>query len=208
MASSLARWRTPGIIYLSGSSLLAFDERWYDEIEGITRAEKHLLTKTREQLQPAAKAGRVTIAIDTTDKDRVVGCIVLWELCEDATGVTWYELGTYVVAEEYRYNARGPHAMPIGDALYHKLLYTHREKNILGTTTNTKSIHIGMRHGMQMVSFTMLPESVRRASCICPMDKTGTNDNWSCHILDQKCRVRVTRPTWIRMGMPNRLPYT
>jgi hypothetical protein len=208
MVSSLARLKTPGIVYLSGDALLGFSERWYDEIEAITRAEKHLLTKTRKQLEPAANAGRVTIAIDTSDDYRVVGCIVLWELCEDEGGVMWYELGTYVVSEEYRFRARGPHAMPIGDALYHNLLYTHRKKNILGTTTNTRSIHIGMRHGMQMLSFAYLPEAVRRASCICPVDKTGVTDNWSCHILDTQCRVRVTRPTWVRIGMPHRLPYT
>lgn len=208
MVSSLARRRTPGIIYLTGNALLAFDERWYDEIEIITKAEPHLLTKTREQLEPAVQAGLVTIAIDTTANDRVVGCIVLWELCQDKQGRTWYELGTYVVDEEYRYKAKGPHAMPIGYALYHSLLYTHRDKNILGTTTNKRSIHIGRHHGMQMISFTQLPPEVQRASCICPPTKTKATDNAHCQILDKSCRVRVTRPTWIRMGMPTRIPYS
>ena len=206
--SLLTLWgerQTPGIEYLSGNALLAFHQGWYSEIETITRAEKHLLTKTRADLEPAAQDGRVIIAIDPTEDNRVVGCIVLWELDHDDQGHMWYELGTFVVVPDHRYKARGPKAMPIGDVLYRKLLHTHRSKNILGTTTNLKAIHTGIRHGMQMIRFQELPSRVHRSTCICPMEKTGVNDNAHCQIKNQACRVRVSFHTWIRMGYPQRL---
>lgn len=197
--------KTPGIKYLSGPALLKFDDRWYDEIERITRAEKHLLTKTREELEPAAKDSRVTIAIDTTENNRVVGCIILWELGVDSQGIPWFELGTFVVVPDHRYKARGPKAMPIGDALYRRLLHAHRKKNILGTTTNIHAIHTGMRHGMQMIRFESLPNAIHVATCICPSTKTGVEDNAFCQIKNKLCRVRVTFPTWLRMGRPTRM---
>ncbi|MBI2473733.1 GNAT family N-acetyltransferase [Candidatus Uhrbacteria bacterium] len=207
--SILTQWgkrQTPGIDYLSGSDLLTFDQRWYQEIEVITRAEKHLLTKTRQELEPATQDGRVIIAIDTTENNRVVGCIVLWELDQDDQRRMWYELGTFVVVPDHRYKARGPKAMPIGDVLYRKLLHVHRDKNILGTTTNLKAIHTGLRHGMQMIGFQELPLRVHRSTCICPIEKTGVRDNLFCQIKNQSCRMRVSFHTWIRMGYPKRLP--
>lgn len=200
--------QTPGIRYISEAGALSRDDTWYAQIEAITGAEPHLLTKTREQLEPAARDGRVTLAIDTGERGRVVGCIILWDLGRDHTGAMWYELGTFVVVPDHRYKARGPKAMPIGDALYRRLLHTHRDKNILATTTNIHAIHIGQRHGMQMVSFTDLPPGIHRATCICPMDKTGATDNITCRIKDRSCRVRVPFPTWARIGYPQRLPYS
>ncbi|NQV90105.1 hypothetical protein HQ487_01720 [Candidatus Uhrbacteria bacterium] len=205
--SKLGQLQTPGIVYLSGRALLNFDPRWYNEIEAITRAEEHLLTKTRADLEPAAKNNQVTIAIDTTQQNRVVGCIVLWELERDRQGVLWYELGTFVVAPDHRYKARGPKAMPIGDALYRLLLHQHRNKNIIGTTTNIHAIHTGLRHGMQMVSYHDLPPDIHTATCICPFSKTGAEDNAHCTIKNLKCRVRVSYPTWVRMGQPTRLSF-
>jgi hypothetical protein len=201
----LGERQTPGIQYLSGNTLLAFHQGWYREIETITRAEKHLLTKTRSDLEPAAQDGRVIIAIDTTENNRVVGCIVLWELDRDGQDRMWYELGTFVVVPDHRYKARGPKAMPIGDVLYRTLLHTHRRKNILGTTTNLKAIHTGLRHGMQMIDFHHLPLQVHRSTCICPIEKTGVSDNSYCQIKNQSCRVRVSFHTWIRMRYPKRL---
>ncbi|NQV89444.1 MAG: hypothetical protein HQ488_03935 [Parcubacteria group bacterium] len=204
---ALTERRTPGIKYVSGDALLALGEDWYKQIEQITKAEPHLLTKTRLDLEPAAIDGRVTLAIDTGESDRVVGCIVLWELERDQNGHMWYELGTFVVVPDHRYGARGPKAMPIADALYRRVLHAHRTKNILGTTTNIHAIHTGQRHGMQMVSFHALPSEVHLATCICPISKTGTSNNAMCRIKDANCRVRVPHATWTRMGSPTRLPY-
>ncbi len=71
------------IHYLSGMELLAFDETWYEQVEYITRTETYLLTKTRADLEPVAKDGRVLIAVDADDLHKVVGCIVLWDLGRD-----------------------------------------------------------------------------------------------------------------------------
>jgi len=199
---------TPAIAYLSGDSLLLFDESWYAQVEAITRAEVHLLTKTREDLEPAARNGRVIIAVDTSAGNRVVGCIVLWELDRDADGVMWYELGTFLVSPEYRFGSDSPKAMPIGDALYRRLLAEHQDKNTLGTTTNRAAIKTGRRHGMQMISFGRLPIAIHRATCICPIEKTGVADQMRCRIKDQLCRVRVSYETWLRMDQPVRLAWT
>lgn len=206
---ALDRRRTPGIDYLSGQRLLDFGDVWYTHVEAITRAEKHLLTKTQDDLEPAALDGRVLLAIDTEAGDRVIGCIVLWHLGTDDRGEDWYELGTFVVIPEYRYGAVGPKShKPIADTLYRLLLCEHRDKNILGTTTNPKAIHTGMRHGMQMISFQSLPLLTHNQTCICPSEKTGVRNNMRCLLKDRSCRVRVSYPTWIRMGQPYRIPYT
>ncbi len=203
----LDRRATPGIDYLWGRHLLALDEGWYNELEDITREEPHLLFKSREELEPAARDGRVILAVDRTAENRVVGCIVLWELERDQSGEVWYELGSYVVARQYRFKSGTRRSMPIGDILYRLFLDRYRNSNILGTTTNIKVIHIGQRHGMQMISFDQLPPEICEATCICPPDKTGTQDNWQCCRRNKACRVRVPFATWRRMGSPERLPY-
>lgn len=195
---------TPGIDYVHGEELDDFREEWYEAIEAMTRAEPHLLTKTREDLEPAVRERRIVVAVDRTSGDKVVGCIVLWPLCEDESGQMWYELGTFLVIPSYRYGRAG---LPIGDVMYHHLLAQNQEKNILGTTTNVHAIHTGMRHGMQMISFRRLPPAIHHATCVCPLEKTGTRNNLRCNIKDLACRVRVSTPTWERMGSPERLPF-
>ena len=186
---------TPGILYLSGEDLLAHDERWYTEVETVTRGEVHLLTKTRVELEPAARHGLVTIAIDTTEGGRLVGCIVLWELTADHEGVMWYELGTFLVVPDHRFKARGPHAMPIGDVLTRHLLDEHADKRIMCTTTNPAAAHTFVRDGMRVVSFHTLPASVHTATCICPFKKTGATDNQFCRIKNGPCYAFVSHNT-------------
>ncbi len=192
----------PQIVYLSNSHLLAHDETWYEQVEAITRAEPQLLTKTRAELEPAAREGHVLIALDTTCDMRVVGGIVLWDLDRDERRQMWYELGTFFVHPEYRFSRT---RLPIGDTLYARLLAENVGKNILGTTGNIHAIHTGARHGMQMIRFSDLPEEVRRASCICPSSKTGVTDNTHCRLRDTLCRVRISHDTWMRMGQPPRI---
>lgn len=193
---------TPGIIYLSGSDLLAHSDRWYAEVEAATRGSEHLLTKTRAELEPAARAGLVTIAIDTTEGDRMVGCIVLWEL-ERNDGVMWYELGTFLVVPDHRFKARGPKAMPIGDFLTRHLLEEHAGRHIMCTTDNPAAAHTFVRDGMRVVSFHDLPSSIHGATCICPLSKTGTSTNRSCRLKNGPCHAFVSYNTWERMGCPD-----
>ncbi len=207
MLRSLGERRTPGIFYISGAALLRREDDWYGQIQCITGNEPHLLTKTRQDLEPAAQHGLVTLAIDEGRGGIVVGCIVLWELGIDDMGTPWYELGTFVVAPAYRYKSGTKRAMPIADALYRRLLTEHTDKNILGTTTNARAVHIGQRHGMQMVSYDDLPPGVAPATCICPASKTLATDNRFCQLRDQGCRVRVTYHTWDRLRRPQRLSY-
>ncbi len=204
---ALDKRATPGIDFLWGERLLALDEYWYNELEAITCEEPHLLFKSREELEPAARRGHVILAVDRNENNRVAGCIVLWELDRDDQGEMWYELGTYVVAREYRFKSGTQRSMPIGDILYRLFLHRYRDRNILGTTTNIKAIHIGQRHGMQMISFDQLPPGICQATCVCGIDKTGSEDFRSCSQRDGSCRVRVPYQTWRRLGSPERLPY-
>lgn len=198
--------RTPGIVYLSGADLLAHDERWYAEVEAVTRGEIHLLTKTQEELEPAARQGLVTIAIDTTQDNRLVGCIVLWELERDHEGAMWYELGTFLVVPDHRFKARGSRALPIGDVLTRHLLDEHANKRIMCTTTNPAAAHTFVRDGMRMVSFHALPMTVHHATCICPSSKTDTTDNRLCGIKNGPCYAFVSHNTWEAMDCPATLP--
>lgn len=226
--------RTLGIVYLSESDLLAHDERWYAEVETITRGEVHLLTKTREELEPAARQGLVTIAIDTTQDNRLVGCIVLWPLCDEEhvsssagsslstdrlnlgeaelrplqvqpSSARWYELGTFLVVPDHRFKARGPRALPIGDELTVRLLEEHAHKRIMFTTTNPAAGHTFVRDGMRVVSFHTLPMTVHLATCICPSSKTSATDNRFCRIKNGSCFAFVSGNTWERMGCPTLL---
>ena len=198
--------RTLGIVYLSGSDLLAHSERWYGEVEAVTRGEVHLLQKTREDLEPAARHGLVTIAIDTAQSGRLVGCIVLWELERDQMGAMWYELGTFLVVSDHRFKARGPHAMPIGDVLTRHILEEHADKMIMCTTTNPAAAHTFIRDGMRVVSFHALPSNVHQATCICPSSKTGATNNRFCRIKNGPCYAFTSHNTWESMGCPATLP--
>lgn len=200
--------RTSGIVYLSGSDLLAHDERWYAEVEAVTRGEVHLLTKTRDELEPAASQGLVTIAIDQNEGSRLVGCIVLWELERDHEGTMWYELGTFLVVPDHRFKAREPRAMPIGDVLTRHLLKEHADKRIMCTTTNPAAAHTFVRDGMRVVSFHALPTTVHQATCICPFKKTGAIDNRLCRIKNGPCYAFISHNTWESMRCPSTLPLS
>lgn len=204
-ANLLDTFRTPGIRYLSGAELLRM-RWWIEQVVKATKNEEHLLTKTEEELLRVAREQHIIIAVDSTRNHTVVGCIALWHLGADEYEQDWYELGTLWVKEEYRYHSEnGARRMPIADALYRRCLADNQEKNILATTTNLKAIHLGMRHGMQMIAYASLPTKTHAATCVCPFDKTGVLDNSRCPLKNQKCRVRVPFPTWQRMKKPNRL---
>ncbi len=199
------RFRTPGIIYLSGATLLKYFDFWYDEVETAISSEPHLLPKTRADLEPAAEDHRVVIAVDS-HTDSVVGCIVLWDLGKDRYDKEWFELGTFFVKREYRFH--GKRQLTIGDVLYRRILAENTDRNILTTSTNPDAIRTGMRHGMQMISFRSLPNTIHVATCVCPFSKTGAMDNArNCKLKDRPCRVRVTTSTWIRLKKPLLLPY-
>ncbi|MBI5793539.1 hypothetical protein HZA87_00410 [Candidatus Uhrbacteria bacterium] len=211
MPTAHHKFGLPPIDFVWGEDLLRFDQTWYDQVEETTRHERHLLTKTRKELEPAALDGRVLLAVHFkmdkcggSDMMNVAGGIVLWDLERDPRGVMWYELGTFFVEPYWRFEQTH---LAIGDTLYQTLLDLHRDKNILGTTTNVSAIKTGMRHGMQMVNFSSLPITIHRATCICPIEKTGTDNNMHCPLKDAQCRARVTTETWERLGRPARITY-
>lgn len=200
-ANFLDTFRTPGIDYLSGYALKQFDW-WIPQVVEATRAEEHLLTKTSAELRTVANEHHIIVAVDKRHNHHIVGCIALWHLGKDAQGQDWFELGTLWVKKTYRFH--GTHHMPIADALYRRILANNQEKNILATTTNISAIHLGVRHGMQMIPFVSLPKKTHVATCVCPPQKTGVSNNKHCRLKDMSCHVRVPFPTWQRMGKPKR----
>lgn len=201
-ANLLDTFRTPGIDYVSGYDLKRFGSSWIAQVVEATRNEQHLLSKTSAELRTVANEHHIIIAVDTRRKHMVVGCIALWNLGQDTQGRNQFELGTLWVHTEYRFH--GTRHMPIADALYRRILGDNQDKDILATTTNLSAIHLGMRHGMQMISFWSLPKETHIATCVCPPEKTGTHNNMKCPLKDKTCRVRVPFPTWERMGKPQR----
>lgn len=201
-ANLLDTIRTPGIQYISGYALKRF-AWWIPQVIDATKQETHLLTKTEKELQTVRDEHHIIIAVDTRRNHAVVGCIALWHLGKDEHNQDWFELGTLWVKPEYRF--RGERHMPIADALYRRILADNQDKNILATTTNLSAIHLGMRHGMQMISFRSLPRKTHQATCVCPIEKTRVLDTMNCPLKDKQCRVRVPFPTWKRMGKPKRL---
>gem|GEM_PF-2526090 len=201
-ANILDKIRTPGINYISGYDLKRFGDSWVSQVVAATQGEQHLLTKTSLELKTVMNEHHIIIAVDTRRKHMVVGCIALWRLGVDENECDWFELGTLWVKPEYRFH--GERHMPIADALYRRLLANNQDKNILATTTNLRAIHLGMRHGMQMISFRHLPKKTQYATCVCPFDKTKSLENAYCILKNKECRVRVPFPTWQRMGKPTR----
>lgn len=202
-ANLLDTFRTPGIQYLSGYQLKQF-AWWIPQVVEATQNEPHLLTKTSAELRTVLNEHHIIVAVDTQHSNTIVGCIALWHLGQDKYDRDWFELGTLWVKKEYRF--RGTRHMPIADALYRRILSDNQSKNILATTTNPSAIHLGMRHGMQMIPFWSLPKDTHRATCVCPFEKTGTIDNLRCPLKERACRVRVPFPTWQRIGKPLRSP--
>lgn len=204
-ANFLDTFKTPGIRYISGIDLLRFDW-WIPQVVAATQNEPHLLTKNADELKDVAEAHHIMIAVDTSKQHTVVGCIALWQLTNLSRILhnfsDWFELGTLWVKPEYRFH--GARHMPIADALYRRILTENQGKNILATTTNLSAIHLGARHGMQMISFASLPKEVHKATCVCPIEKTCVKNNAHCPLKDAACRVRVPFQTWKRMGKPNR----
>ena len=200
-ANLLDTFRTPGIQYLSGEQLKRF-AWWIPQVVDATQNEEHLLTKTSLELRTVAEQHHIIIAVDTRLNYLVVGCIALWHLGRDEQNRDWFELGTLWVHPDYRYH--GSRHMPIADALYRRILSENQSKNILATTTNLSAIHLGMRHGMQMIPYASLPKKTHKATCVCPFEKTGTHNNMKCPLKDQSCRVRIPFPTWQRIGKPER----
>ncbi len=201
-ANILDKIRTPGINYVSGYDLKRFGDSWVSQVVAATQGEQHLLTKTSVELKTVMNEHHIIIAVDTRRKHVIVGCIALWHLGVDEYKKDWFELGTLWVKPDYRFH--GSRHMPIADALYRRILADNQDKNILATTTNLSAVHLGARHGMQMIPYRALPQETHKATCVCPIEKTKTNNNMHCCLKDTKCFIRVPFPTWQRMGKPKR----
>ncbi len=198
--------RTPGVRYLSKQELIDFGDSWMDDVLCQMKTERHLLPQERSGLEQSVVSGLATIAIDTTN-NKFAGCLILWDLGNDEFGRPWFEIGSFLVMPDYRFRSGTKKAMPIGDALYRRVLNNNRDKNILGTTTNRSAVRTGQRHGMQMILFQQLPSTIEVATCICSSAKTLSDCPSECKIKDVVCRVRVSFPTWIRLGKPTRVNW-
>ena len=178
----------------------AMFNRFAESMQGET----HLLPQDGAVLERQFKNGLSAIAIEN---GKIVGHTTLWEIATD-----WYEIGTTFVAKEYR----GKH---INKHLYEILLNANKDKNILETTTNEISIHVGQNLGFITIKRDSLPSNTFVGACICKQHKTASSDPLiSCKLAwngDEwtpfsnwitPCHVRVTLGTFQRNPFLKQIP--
>ncbi len=142
--------------------------------------EVHLLPQKPEELFHQMNTGLSVVAIDNKE---IIGHATLLHLASD-----WYELGSTFVDS----NHRGRH---INFLMYEMLLQKHQEKNILATTTNKISVHIGEKLGFKTITRSSLPTDVFVGTCICGSKKTG-----SSHHPTSQCNLAWNGDEWNAFG--------
>lgn len=160
------------------------------------KGEKHLLPQVGDNLFAQFTQGLSAIAVENGE---IVGHATLWNIAPN-----WYEIGTTYVDPRYR----GRH---INVILYKELLAIHEAKNILETTTNGISVHVGVKLGFVIIKRSSLPGDAFAGACICGNKKTGSShpltscqlawngDEWNPQngwLLP--CHVRVVPATFAR----------
>lgn len=158
-----------------------------------------LLPKTAEELFVFWDAGGSVLAILNGE---VVGHATIEPLLNG-----WFEIGAVWVRKDLR-GQKNRH-LHIGYRLYKALLEKHASNKFLITTTITPAIMVlTLRVGMVPVRYKDLPPEVWRATCVCPMEKTGVlrSDNVPlCKIKDDGCFVFVSGQTREHIGSPEPL---
>jgi len=182
-------------IYLEITETLDWEKLFFNLAQKMN-IEKHLLPQIPQNLFSQFKNGLSAIAVIG---EEIVGHVTIWNIAD-----SWYEIGSTYTDPTYR----GRH---INFNLYEKLLEKHARKNILETTTNQISIHVGEKLGFIAVKRKSLPTETFQGTCICSFKKTESpnplascklawdGDNWqsfSDWIIP--CHVRVTSETFSR----------
>ncbi len=125
------------------------------------KREQHLLRQRVDELITQLQNDLSVIAIEN---NRIVGHTTLWKISDN-----WYEIGSTFVCPSNRNKKTNA-------TMYHILLAHHQEKNILATTTNAASLHIGELFGFVTVKRNSLPKEAFIGACICGQKKTGSDD--------------------------------
>ena len=167
-----------------------------DAMRAIAEAfkkEPHLLPITEEDVRQSLEDGVAIVAL-------IGGQAIAFTRLIDLGNDTW-ELGSTWVHEAHR-NRKLNHR------LYDAFLPLHRERNILATTTNPRSLCVGEDLGFVLIPRRTLPEPVWRSTCVCPAKKIGTHDSGACkrawsepQSSGTTCWLRVTRETAERMHL-------
>ena len=160
------------------------------------KVEKHLLPQRPEDLLLQFTKGLSAIMLCN---EEIIGHVTIWNIAQ-----SWYEIGSTYTDPRYR----GQH---INFNLYKSLLEKHSEKNILETTTNVTSVHVGERLGFIIVKRNSLPKATFQGACICSFKKTESSDPIACCKLAWDgdsweqfadwiipCHVRITKETFER----------
>lgn len=159
------------------------------------KKEKHLLHPSAQELQQSFEAG---LSLILFEGDKLIAHTRLTPLAD-----SWYELGSTWVLKSHR--GRG-----ISNELYAIFLETHKDKNILATTTNEIALQTGKHFKFVVIKRKQLPESVWKSSCTCSERKTGCiQGNISCRLafgepqlhVNATCFFRVTPETAARIGL-------
>ncbi len=165
----------------------------FQEIEREIKTEKHLISVGAESLESSYDTGHAVMVFDGT---RPVAYTRLSFLHggDDDLGV-WMELGSTWVRMEYR-------KKKINRDMYSLLLPSHRDLNILATTTNLRSLEIGQEFGFVPVQRQDLPPFVWRESCsLCPQHKTRalSKDNTDCRLAHGEAQREGSMRCWFRV---------
>jgi N-acetylglutamate synthase-like GNAT family acetyltransferase len=137
--------------------------------------EKHLLPQKAEDLIFQLHNDRSVVAIED---GQIVGHATLWPIAEN-----WYETGSTFVCPTNR-------DKKINITMYHILLAHHQEKNILATTTNAISLHIGKKLGFVTIKRNSLPQEALVGTCVCSHKKTGSDNALA------SCQLAWSGDTW------------
>jgi GNAT superfamily N-acetyltransferase len=183
---------------LNGNSEEIIKPETFEKISSSFLTEKSLMAALAGHLAQSYTDGLAVLALD--ENENPVGYTRLQYLLthEHPLGA-WFELGSTWVAPTYR--GRG-----ISKSMYELFLPLHREKNILATTTNLAALSVGEKMNFVKIPRKELPEPVWRASCICPIEKTGVHENTNCILawsekrgIKEPCWFRVTQETYNRL---------
>lgn len=172
---------------------------FFQEIADAFTRELHLLPVSAYELERSFGEGLAVVGV--WGERPVAFTRLVHLLGPDHLEGEWLELGSTWVHPD----ARG---QDINSRIYEMFLPEHTGRNILATTTNKISRHIGDKVGLVTVPRKLLPEAVWRASCVCSPEKTRTRDNAHCLLAwgeaqqcGGPCWFRVTRETAERLGL-------
>jgi GNAT superfamily N-acetyltransferase len=138
------------------------------------RQEKHLLPQSAANLWQQYWRG---LSVVIRERGIIVAHVTLWPLQDN-----WYEYGTIWVHPDYRRHG-------LAKKILTKLLNENQDKQILATTTNDIVKRLNVEVDLSLQPFETLPQAIHRLTCVCPIEKRGTDDYRLCARKNKECAL-------------------